>query len=283
MLSELAGTDELARQIDATRQEIYQGRGKAAAANDAYLAYFLCLAVKRDASIPEADKAAAVQGYADSVLRTNSLRSSAVQDCDSFASSPDDLTRPAGTPGIPFDQIETERAEAACRLAVGEQTSPRLQYELARALEAGHKSVTEAAHLYRLAADEGFAPAQSNLGLLYENGAGVDQSYQEAVRFYRLASDQGFAPAQFRLALLVEQGHGVEHSDAEIVRLLRLASDQGFTPAQGALGLMYEQGRGVAQSDAEALRLYRLAADKGSTAAREHLDALIASGRGSSP
>ena len=41
---------------------------------------------------------------------------------------------------------------------------------------------TEAARLYRLAADQGDVQAQSNLGVLHKNGTGVPQDHTEAVR-----------------------------------------------------------------------------------------------------
>ena len=47
--------------------------------------------------------------------------------------------------------------------------------------------------LFRLAADQGLANAQYNLGVMYERGEGVPQDYKEAVRLYRLAADQGLA------------------------------------------------------------------------------------------
>jgi uncharacterized protein len=55
---------------------------------------------------------------------------------------------------------------------------------------------------YRLAADQGNARAQSNLGIMYENGQGVPINEVEAMRWYRRAADQGFAPAQSGLAAM---------------------------------------------------------------------------------
>ncbi|MSP33056.1 MAG: sel1 repeat family protein, partial [Pseudolabrys sp.] len=57
----------------------------------------------------------------------------------------------------------------------------------------------QAVKWYRLAADQGNAKAQSNLGLMYDNGQGVPQNYAEAMRWYRLAADQGLAEAQSNL------------------------------------------------------------------------------------
>ena len=52
---------------------------------------------------------------------------------------------------------------------------------------------------YRLAAEQGDADAQSNLGVMYDSGHGVPQDYAEAVRWYRRAAEQGDASAQFDL------------------------------------------------------------------------------------
>jgi len=46
---------------------------------------------------------------------------------------------------------------------------------------------------YRLAADQGFAFAQVNLGFLYANGRGVPQDDAEAARWFRQAAEKGHA------------------------------------------------------------------------------------------
>jgi TPR repeat protein len=58
------------------------------------------------------------------------------------------------------------------------------------------KDYVSALSIVRPLADQGNAIAQSNLGLMYETGQGVPQDYTEAARLYRLAADQGFAGAQ---------------------------------------------------------------------------------------
>jgi hypothetical protein len=130
------------------------------------------------------------------------------------------------------------------------------------------KDKAEAVRLYRLAADQGHATAQYNLGWMFENGRGVAKDKAEAVRLYRLAADQGLAAAQYNLGRMFEDGRGVAKDEAEAVRLYRLAADQEYAAAQYNLGEMYENGRGVAKDEAEAVRLYRLAADEGDAIAR---------------
>ena len=49
------------------------------------------------------------------------------------------------------------------------------------------KDYNEAYKWYILAAEQGFASAQFNLGLMYDNGHGVAQNYNEAFKWYILA------------------------------------------------------------------------------------------------
>ena len=48
----------------------------------------------------------------------------------------------------------------------------------------------------KLAADQGCADAQFNLGVCYHKGEGVEKNPTKAVRYYKLAVDQGNAVAQ---------------------------------------------------------------------------------------
>jgi uncharacterized protein len=51
-----------------------------------------------------------------------------------------------------------------------------------------------------IAAAQGHAAAQFNLGAMHENGHGVDQDHAEALRLYRLAAAQGHAAAASAIA-----------------------------------------------------------------------------------
>ena len=44
---------------------------------------------------------------------------------------------------------------------------------------------------------------------MYDNGLGVPQDYKESVKLYRLSAEQGFAKAQFNLGLIYRKGRGV--------------------------------------------------------------------------
>ena len=65
----------------------------------------------------------------------------------------------------------------------------------------------------RLAAEQGDAEAQHNLGFMSVTGEGVPQDYQEAARWYRLAAEQGHAGAQGALGAMYMNGQGVQQDD----------------------------------------------------------------------
>src|SRR5688572_20113536 len=59
-------------------------------------------------------------------------------------------------------------------------------------------------------AEDGNPSAQTNLGVMYYQGRGLDApNYQEALRWYRIAAMQGYPDAQFNLGLAHMEGKGV--------------------------------------------------------------------------
>ena len=71
---------------------------------------------------------------------------------------------------------------------------------------------------------------------MFRNGEGVAQDYAEAVRLYSLAAAQGHADSQVNLGtlfesgegiLLLDNGQGVGQDRAEATRWYRLAAAQG--------------------------------------------------------
>ena len=112
-------------------------------------------------------------------------------------------------------------------------------------------------------AEDGYAVAQYNLGLMYNKGRGVPQDYTEAVKWYRLAAEQGYPKAQAILGLMYSDGEGVLQDYAEAVKWYRLAAEQGDAKAQTNLGYMYDGGQGVLQDSVVAHMWYNIGAANG--------------------
>ena len=74
----------------------------------------------------------------------------------------------------------------------------------------------EGARLYRLAADQGLAWVQRNLGIRYYLGDSVPKDDQEAIKMFRFAADQGNAESQFLLGRMYYNGEGVSRDFQEL-------------------------------------------------------------------
>ena len=62
---------------------------------------------------------------------------------------------------------------------------------------------------------------------MYANGEGVLKDAAEAVRWSRLAAEQGLASAQYNLGVMYDNGEGVLKDNAEAARWYRLARRTG--------------------------------------------------------
>ena len=91
----------------------------------------------------------------------------------------------------------------------------------------------------RIAAERGDAKAQTELGLAYDMGRGVDRNTSEAVRWYRKAAEQGYAEAQYQLGKALHwnrrMGEGVETDTVDAAQWYCRAAEQGHFHAQNAL------------------------------------------------
>lgn len=90
-------------------------------------------------------------------------------------------------------------------------------------------------------AELGDAEAQYNLGVMYDEGAGIDQDLAKAVSWYRKAADQGFVDAQTNLGTMYYYGQGIPRDHAEAARWFKRAASQGDSEAAGYLKLLEKE------------------------------------------
>ena len=141
-------------------------------------------------------------------------------------------------------------------------------------LYADGKELGEAAHYFKLAADQGHHEAQARLAMQVCNGLGVPKSADDCIKLYKAAAEGGITQAQVNLAARYLSGDGTATNHPEAARLARTAADKGDPTGQYLLGVCYETGAGVGQNRGEAVRLYRLSAAKGNAAAQKGLTRL---------
>ncbi len=130
-----------------------------------------------------------------------------------------------------------------------------------------------------MAATQGFAKAQLNLGKYYAEGIGTAQDSDQAMKWYREAAKQGNAKAQFNLALMLMGAVAVEQSDTEALGWLKLAAEQNYPQAQMLLATSYLRGLGVSPDRGTALAWLKRASDGGYAKAQYRLARMLATGQ----
>ena len=167
----------------------------------------------------------------------------------------------------------------------------------------------ESLNWLRKAAEQGYSPAQYQLGLLYLLGRKLPMDEVQALDWFRKADQSGSNPdAQYAISQMYGMGVGVPKNETMRVAWLCKAAESGHAEAQYylgslydrglgglpkdgskalalyrqsaaqehpygefTLGLLYEHGRGVSKDVEEAIRWYRRAAEHGEEAAHEKL------------
>ncbi len=111
-------------------------------------------------------------------------------------------------------------------------------------------------HDYRAAAltlgslaENGHAPSQFRLGMLYRLGLGVPRNPQRAVYWFDKAARQDDVGGQYWLAESFRRGAGVPVSPELAFEWFHRLAERGYAPAQYQVALAYADGRGVARDE----------------------------------
>ena len=103
---------------------------------------------------------------------------------------------------------------------------------------------------------------------------------QEGVSALKGSANNGYALAQLQLGLMYFNGSSsLSKNDAEAFKLFQAAAEQNNTNAINNLGAMYMKGAGVTKNETEAMRLYTRAADMGNTQAMINMGEIYEIGR----
>lgn len=133
---------------------------------------------------------------------------------------------------------------------------------------------------FRPLVEEGYAPAQYQMALMYQHGYSVPKDGMKALELFQLSAAQNYPDAQFELALLYTEGKLVKKDLKAAFELTHKAAKKGLASAQFNLGVMYANGDGVKQDDFKASRWYQSAADQNYALAQYNLALLYSEGKG---
>lgn len=127
---------------------------------------------------------------------------------------------------------------------------------------------------------EGYAPAQYQMAVVYQNGYGVPKNGQKAFELYELSANQNYSDAQFELALMYSEGKLIKQDLKKAYQLTHKAAKKGLASAQFNLAVMLANGTGVNQDDFKASRWYQNAANQNHALAQYNLALLYSEGSG---
>ena len=122
--------------------------------------------------------------------------------------------------------------------------------------------VCDAGTVLRLA-HQGHVYQQNQIGIASVLAIGPGYSIPEALRWFQKAAQNGYAPAQVNLAVMYANGWGAPQNYGVALQWLRAASEQHYARADYNLGIFYMQGTGVRRDYNEALRWFQKAAAAG--------------------
>ncbi len=183
-------------------------------------------------------QAASDEAQADA--RENAL-SSAVDECDRLTAHPWDKN--ATAPGVAWDDLDGERAVAACTAAFDQGSRhPRVIYQLGRA---NSKIGYEHAIVYfqQSAWEQDYPAAFYNLGYLHETGLYTPQDTAEAERAYRRGAELGNVPSQYKWGRISFEAASSRSQRLDAELLLQSSAVAGWPDALEYYGNLLTDGR----------------------------------------
>ena len=120
------------------------------------------------------------------------------------------------------------------------------------------------------AAARGSTEAALALGMMYDSGQGVPQSYTDAFSWYELAAEQDDPVALFNVGVLYDAGYGVAQDTTEAASWYERAVVRGSGRAAYNLALLYQKGDGVSQDASQAALYFKHAERLGVTPVQRH-------------
>jgi TPR repeat protein len=128
----------------------------------------------------------------------------------------------------------------------------------------------------RLAEAEAVTNGSANtlLGLIHEQGAGVPQDMSKAAEAYLRGAQLGDRHAQFAIAVMLAEGRGIKENKKQAAQFFEMAAAQNHAPALYNLALIYAEGNGRPRDMTKAAELLERSAKLENAAAQYDLAAL---------
>ncbi len=140
------------------------------------------------------------------------------------------------------------------------------------------KDYLQAGLEFEAAAKGGNVQAMAALGLLYNEGLGVERDARQAFEWFEKAAEAGHVPSQGQLAGMYSTGQGTPKHDAKSLFWARRAAEGGDPVSQYIMGVRHAEGMGVRRNAGQALLWFGAAAEQGHPQAQYSMGFLMTQG-----
>ncbi len=211
-------------------------------------------------------KCAADLGYSHAYLSLGNLYKQAATDAEHIAQSHHWFQKAAGS--FEFFKAQAEKGDPDAQLSLGRCYQYGVGVEI---------DLLAAFHCFELAAKQGNAHAQCNVGGFYQKGeAGIEKNIVKAVQYWEQAATQGHIVAQCSLGRVYALGLGVKKNPQTALRYYQMAAGQGDRGALYDLGVLYMKGDdGIEENSQTAFHYFELAAEKGCIESKTAIQMLL--------
>lgn len=152
--------------------------------------------------------------------------------------------------------------------AVQDQQALKTRYDLA--LQALQARDPKSVDLMKMVANQGYAPAQYQLGILYKGGTLVTADKAEARTWMKRAAEGGVPEAMNEYGYMFYNGEGGDQDRPTAALWFRKAAERGVVDGQYNLAQLYQSGKGVPLNPSEAYKWMKIAANNGADGAKAY-------------
>ncbi|WP_290982169.1 tetratricopeptide repeat protein [Hyphomicrobium sp.] len=188
--------------------------------------------------------------------------------------------RPQETASLPASMVPSEAETEGTAPKQQEGAGEQPEAGLSRSAPLDMPAATVGPLSLRLAAANGDASAQFEVGARFAEGHGVKQSFKDAAKWYQRSADQGFAQAQYRLATLYERGLGLKPDREQAAALYERAAAQGNIKSMHNLAVLSANQTDRSPDYASAAHWFSEAAKRGLPDSQFNLAILYENGLG---
>lgn len=173
-------------------------------------------------------------------------------------------------------ETNSKSAIAICQNELAQNpNNAELQFYLGTAYYL-EENYTQAIEWYTKSANQGYAEAQNDLGMMYRDGRGITQDYTKAHELFVKSSNQGLDLAEYNLGVMYYFGMGIKQDEIHALEWFTKSANQGFANAQFGLGMIYY----LKQDYTNALEWFTKSAEQEHFHAQAHLGMMYNNGHG---